>query len=59
MISFFLPGQSYEVTLPQLHFDLGNDQFPLQIDVNGGNPVLSLSWEFTLAFGFDEATGYV
>lgn len=52
-------GQSYKVTLPQLDFELGNNQLPLQIKVDSGNPVMSISWSLTLAFGFDETSGYV
>ena len=43
---------------PELDFALGNENFPLQIAVDGGTPPeLVIEWKFDLAFGFDEETG--
>ena len=48
-------GQTYNITLPPLNFDIGSDNFPLKIKMNQTqNPELSLEWGFKLAFGFDE-----
>jgi hypothetical protein len=57
MINMLRLGQKYNNTLPELDFEIGNDNFPLQVAVNGGKPVLQIEWEFNLAFGFDEESG--
>ena len=44
-------GQSVSITLPDLDFELDVDLLPLQLNVDSEPPVLTLSWEFTLAFG--------
>ena len=52
-------GQSYTIELPALNFDLGNDNFPLQISMESTEqPSLTLEWSFKLAFGFDEDVGF-
>ena len=41
-----------------MDFELDIDALPLQLNVEANPPVLTLSWEFTLAFGFDETEGF-
>ena len=42
-----------------MNFDLGNDNFPLQIATNSTEkPTLTIAWSFKLAFGFDETDGF-
>ena len=51
-------GQTFTIDLPAMNFDLGNENFPLQIKTQSTEqPSLTLEWNFTLAFGFDEKDG--
>ena len=59
MFCFTNTGQRLTITLPPLNFHLGNDNLPLQIELDSdGQPALTLEWSLKLAFGFDE-TGTV
>ena len=52
-------GQTYTIKLPPMNFDLGNENFPLQISTSADEqPTLNLTWSFKLAFGFDEKDGF-
>ena len=52
-------GQTFTFELPPMNFDLGNDNFPLQIATNSTEkPALTIDWSFKLAFGFDETDGF-
>ena len=52
-------GQTFTVSLPPMNFDLGNDNFPLQISTSSSErPTLNITWNFKLAFGFDEDDGF-
>lgn len=44
-------GQSIDIVLPELDFELENDELPLQLRVNGTAPVLTIQWQFIFAFG--------
>ena len=51
-------GQTFTIDLPPMNFDLGNDNFPLQIKTaSTEQPSLTLEWSFKLSFGFDENAG--
>ena len=50
-------GQTFNVSLPPMNFDLGNNNFPLQISTSE-RPTLDITWNFKLAFGFDEDDGF-
>ena len=44
--------------LPELNFKLDNDALPLQFNISDNQPTLTIEWEFTLAFGFDDNDGF-
>ena len=46
-----LSGQEINITLPELDFELENEALPLQLRVNGSQPVLTITWELLFAFG--------
>ena len=49
-------GQTYTIDLP-LDFQLGGGDFPLEVEADF-EATLSIGWSFTLAFGFDETSGF-
>lgn len=51
-------GQQIDVPLPSLNFKLDNEALPLQLEISGNQPILTIEWEFKLAFGFDESDGF-
>lgn len=51
-------GQTLEINLPSLDFELQNDALPLQLTINGSQPILCIRWGFKFAFGFDETDGF-
>ena len=51
-------GQKYEIVLPELDFELGNDALPLQLNIDSDPPVLEIEWQFDLAFGIDNDDGF-
>ena len=52
-------GQEYQIELPDLDFDLGNENFPLQISMGSDeSPTIMLEWSYKFAFGFDEEDGF-
>ena len=54
---YMKPGQSIDITLPELDFELPGG-LPLQFEVDSRkNPVINIEWRFKLAFGFDETDG--
>ena len=55
---FLYSGQTLNIALPSLDFELQNDALPLQLTINGSQPILRLCWEFKFAFGFDETDGF-
>jgi len=51
-------GQEYSIEL-DLDFSLDAGSFPLAMALSGESvPTLSISWEFTVGFGFDEKKGF-
>jgi hypothetical protein len=54
----FHTGQVYLKSLPPLEFKLDGG-LPLEIKVESDdNPELTLDWEFTLRFGYDDDVGF-
>ena len=51
-------GQEYKIEL-DLDFDVDGGSFPLAMSLQGNStPTLTLAWEFSLGFGFDEKEGF-